>query len=206
GGALSQYASWRWIFLVNVPFGLLGLWLNAREMPDYRGPRKPFDVPGFLLFASASGLLLIAAEMAGSGGYVGAIGCAVAGIIIASGYWLHARHEAHPVPDITLLHVRSFWIALTGGLFTRLGTAGLSFVLVLFLQIGCGWSPTIAGLMLVPQALAMILMKLMIDRLLKRYGYRRLLRINTLTVGVLLAIFALLHAATPGWVVAMLVF
>src|SRR5581483_3558718 len=131
---------------------------------------------------------------------------AVAGIIIASGYWLHARHEEHPVPDITLLHVRSFWIALTGGLFTRLGTAGLSFVLVLFLQIGCGWSPTIAGLMLVPQALAMILMKLMIDRLLKRYGYRRLLRVNTILVGILLAIFTLLHAATPGWLVAILVF
>ncbi|HEY3521810.1 MAG TPA: DHA2 family efflux MFS transporter permease subunit [Rhodanobacteraceae bacterium] len=206
GGALSQYASWRWIFLVNVPVGVLGLWLNAREMPDYRGPRRSFDVPGFVLFATASGLLLVAAEMAGSDERAGAIGCAIAGIVFAFGYWLHARHEEHPVPDISLLRVRSFWIALTGGLFTRLGTAGLSFVLVLFLQIGCGWSPTIAGLMLVPQALAMIGMKLMIDRLLKRYGYRRLLRVNTIMVGILLAVFALLHAATPGWVVASLVF
>ncbi|MBS0433198.1 MAG: DHA2 family efflux MFS transporter permease subunit [Proteobacteria bacterium] len=207
GGVISQYASWRWIFLVNVPVGMLGLWLNARRMPDFRGTRRPFDFIGFLLFATASGLLLVAAELAsGSANRGGAAGYALGGAAVALAYWLHARRSTHPVPDLTLLRVRSFWIAIAGGLFTRLGTAGLSFVLVLFLQIGCGWSPSIAGLMLVPQALAMILMKLSIDRLLKRYGYRRLLRINTLLISMLLACFAVLPSHAPAWVAAVLVF
>ena len=207
GGVLSQYASWRWIFLVNVPVGLLGLWLNKREMPNFRGPRRAFDVLGFALFALASGLLLVAAEMAGSGGEsMATIGCALGGVIAGFAYWQHGRRAEHPIADLTLLRVRSFWIALGGSLFTRLGTSGLSFVLVLFLQIGAGWSPTAAGLMLVPQALAMILMKLLIDRLLKRHGYRRVLRLNTALVAVLLAAFALLQPNTPAWAVALLMF
>ena len=207
GGALSQYASWRWIFLVNVPVGLLGLWLNKREMPNFRGPRRAFDWLGFALFALASGLLLTAAEKVGSGGsYPTIVGCALGGIVAGFGYWQHGRRAEHPIADLSLLQVRSFWIALCGGLCTRLGTAGLSFVLVLFLQIGAGWSPTAAGLMIVPQALAMILMKFLINRLLKRHGYRRVLRLNTALVGVLLAAFALLQASTPAWAVALLMF
>ncbi len=134
------------------------------------------------------------------------IGCALGGIIAGFAYWQHGRRAEHPIADLTLLRVRSFWIALGGSLFTRLGTSGLSFVLVLFLQIGAGWSPTAAGLMLVPQALAMILMKLLIDRLLKRHGYRRVLRLNTTLVAVLLAAFALLQPNTPAWAVALLMF
>ncbi len=206
GGVLSQYASWRLIFLVNVPVGLLGFWLNTREMPDFRGARQPFDYPGFVLFALASGLLLTAAETAGNGAYIATTGCALGGIVCAIGYWRHGRNTAHPIADLSLLRVRSFWIALGGSLFTRLGTAGLSFLLVLFLQVGCGWSPTMAGLMLVPQALAMMAMKLMIDRLLKRHGYRRVLFVNTVLVGLLLACFALLRADTPAWLIAILMF
>ncbi|HET9834829.1 MAG TPA: MFS transporter, partial [Rhodanobacteraceae bacterium] len=207
GGVLSQYASWRLIFLVNVPVGLVGLWLNKREMPNFLGPRRAFDVPGFVLFAAASGLLLVAAEMVGSDGHTPiAIGCALGGIVAGFAYWRHGRRTKHPIADLSLLRVRSFWIALAGGMCTRLGTAGLSFVLVLFLQIGAGWSPTAAGLILVPQALAMILMKLLIDRILKRHGYRRVLRINTALAGLLLAAFALLQANTPAWAVALLMF
>jgi EmrB/QacA subfamily drug resistance transporter len=207
GGALSQYASWRLIFLVNVPVGLVGLWLNKREMPNFLGPRRAFDVPGFVLFASASGLLLVATEAAGSGGHASmVIGCVLGGIVAAFAYWQHGRRAEHPIADLSLLRVRSFWIALAGGMCTRLGTAGLSFVLVLFLQIGAGWSPTAAGLILVPQALAMILMKLLIDRILKRHGYRRVLRVNTALAGLLLAAFALLQASTPAWAVALLMF
>lgn len=206
GGVLSEYASWRWIFLVNVPVGLLGLWLNTRDMPDFHGERRPFDVAGFILFALASGLLLSGAEMAGSGTFIPALGCAIGGLIAAYGYWRHVRRTAHPIADLSLLRVRSFAIAVGGSSCTRLGTAGLSFLLVLFLQIGAGWSPTEAGLMLVPQALAMILMKLLVDRLLKRHGYRRVLRVNTALVGVLLASFALLRVDTPVWMVAALMF
>jgi len=206
GGVLSQYASWRWIFLVNVPVGVIGLWLNRREMPDFHGNRRPFDWVGFALFALASGLLLGAAETGGSGAYREAVACAIGGGLCAFGYWHYGHSAQHPIADLALFKVRSFAIAIGGGLCTRLGTAGLSFLLVLFLQVGCGWSPTAAGSMLVPQAVAMILMKFLIDRLLKRHGYRRALFVNTVLVTVLLCCFALLQQHTPGWAVAVLMF
>ena len=206
GGVLSQYASWRLIFLVNVPVGLVGLWLNRREMPDFRGERRPFDWIGFALFALASGMLLTAAETGGDGDVRNAGIAAGVGLLCGFAYWHYGRRARHPVVDLTLLKVRSFTIAVGGGMCTRLGTAGLSFLLMLFLQVGCGWSPTEAGLMIVPQALAMVLMKLLIDRILKRHGYRRTLFVNTALATVLLACFALFNAATPWWAIALLMF
>ncbi|MGH8190673.1 MAG: MFS transporter, partial [Rhodanobacteraceae bacterium] len=206
GGVLSQYASWRWIFLVNVPVGLVGLWLNRTRMPDFRGERRPFDWIGFALFAFASGMLLTAAETGGDGNYRDAAIAAGVGALCAFAYWRYGRRARHPVVDLTLLKVRSFVIAVGGGMCTRLGTAGLSFLLMLFLQIGCGWSPTAAGLMIVPQAVGMVLMKLLIDRILKRYGYRHTLFVNTAFATLLLACFALLDATTPWWGITILMF
>lgn len=170
-------------------------------MPDFRGERRPFDWIGFVLFALASGLLLIAAEIGGDGQYRNAGIVALVGLSCGIGYWRHGRRARHPVVDLTLLKVRSFSIAVGGGMCTRIGTARLSFLLMLFLQVGCGWTPTAAGLMIVPQAVAMVLMKLLIDRILKRYGYRRTLFVNTL-----LASFALLGADTPWWAITILMF
>ncbi|TAM98741.1 MAG: DHA2 family efflux MFS transporter permease subunit [Rhodanobacteraceae bacterium] len=206
GGVLSQYASWRLIFLVNVPVGIVGLWLNRTYMPDFRGERRPFDWIGFLLFAFASGMLLTAAEAAGDGDYRNAGIAALAGLVSGFAYWHYGRRARHPVVDLTLLKVRSFTIAVGGGMCTRLGTAGLSFILMLFLQVGCGWTPTEAGLMIVPQAVAMVLMKFLIDRILKRYGYRHTLFVNTAIATLLLAAFALFDATTPWWAIASLMF
>lgn len=206
GGVLSQYASWRLIFLVNVPVGIIGLWLNRREMPDFRGERRPFDWIGFALFALASGMLLTAAETGGDGDYRSAGIAALIGVACGFAYWHYGRRARHPVVDLSLLKVRSFNIAVGGGMCMRLGTAGLSFILMLFLQIGCGWTPTAAGMMIVPQAIAMVLMKLFIDRILKRYGYRRTLFVNTAIATALLACFALFNATTPWWMIAALMF
>jgi len=206
GGVLSQYASWRWIFLVNVPVGLVGLWLNRSQMPDFRGERRPFDWPGFALFALASGLLLVSTETGGNGNYRNATIAAGIGALCALAYWRYGRRARHPVVDLTLLKVRSFTIAVGGGMCMRLGTAGLSFLLMLFLQVGCGWTPTAAGMMIVPQAVAMVLMKFLIDRILKRHGYRRTLFANTALATVLLACFALLDASTPWWAITILMF
>lgn len=206
GGVLSQYASWRLIFLVNIPVGIVGLWLNRTHMPDFRGERRPFDWIGFALFALASGMLLVAAETAGNGDYGNAAIAAGIGVLSAIAYWHYGRRARHPVADLALFKVRSFAIAVGGGMCTRLGTAGLSFLLMLFLQVGCGWTPTMAGLMIVPQAAAMILMKFLIDRILKRHGYRRTLFANTAIATALLACFALLGATTPWWAIVALMF
>jgi MFS family permease len=209
GGLLVEFTSWRLIFLINVPVGLVGLWLNRREMPDYRlDHARRFDALGFAMFGAAAALLLVASEQIGGERHrwvlIGA--CTVAAAVLATLYVRHSRRITHPVADLTLLRVRSVWVALSGNLFTRLGVSGMFLLLVLFLQVGCGWSPTMAGLMMVPQALGAICAKWVINRLLTRLGYRRLLLGNTLIVAALIASFSLLDHTTPVWLIAGLTF
>ena len=209
GGALVEYTSWRLIFLLNVPVGIVGLWLNQREMPEYRLDKaNRFDQLGFLLFAAASALLLAASEFAGDEtirwAQMGAL--VLAAIAFGAVYVWHSRRTDHPVADLSLLRVRSVWVSLSGNLLTRLGVSGMFLLIVLFLQVGCGWSPLMAGLMMVPQALGSISAKWLVNRLLIRFGYRRMLFGNTLIVSALLAMFALLGPHTPPALIALLVF
>ena len=209
GGALVQFTSWRLIFLINVPVAIAGVWMNKRDMPDYRLERaNRFDMLGFLLFAGASALLLTASEQAGISpvpwSRIGLF--SLLAVLLGTVYVWRSRRVTYPVADLTLLRVRSVWVALAGGLFTRLGISGMFLLLMLFLQVGCGWSPLMAGLMMVPQALGSISAKWVIHRALIHFGYRRLLLGNTLMVAVLLAAFALLGPSSPVWIIALLTF
>ena len=209
GGALVEFTSWRLIFLINVPVAIAGVWMNRRDMPEYRlDHANRFDAFGFLLFAAASALLLTASELSGSKPVAWEqIGlCSVIAVLLGTIYVWHSRRTPHPVADLTLLRVRSVWVALAGGLFTRLGISGMFLLLMLFLQVGCGWSPLMAGLMMVPQAMGSIAAKWAVNRALVHFGYRRLLLGNTLIVAVLLASFALLGPGSPVWVIASLTF
>ena len=209
GGALVEYTSWRLIFLINVPVAIAGVWMNRRDMPEYRLDRaNPFDLAGFLLFAAASALLLTGSELAGADPvpWVAMGACGGIALLLGVIYVWHSRRTAHPVADLALLRVRSVWVSLAGGLSTRLGISGMFLLLVLFLQVGCGWSPLDAGLMMVPQALGAIAAKWVINRALVHLGYRRLLLGNTLIVAALLAAFALFGPGTPAWLIALLTF
>ena len=208
GGALAEYASWRMIFLINVPVGIAGMWMNRQYMPDYRlDHAHRFDLFGFLLFAAASAMLLTASELAGEAGQWPKIGLsALLAVAFGATYVWHSRRTEYPVQDLALLRIRNVWVALAGNLFTRLGVSGMFLLVVLFLQVGCGWSPLMAGLMMVPQAVGSISAKWAINRLLILMGYRRLLLSNTLIVAVLLASFALLGRGSPMWVIALMMF
>ncbi|HEX5304607.1 MAG TPA: MFS transporter, partial [Dyella sp.] len=200
GGVLVEFTSWRLIFLINVPVGLAGLWMNRRDMPEYRLEHaRPFDTAGFLMFAAASALLLTASEQAGAEvhHWLVVAGSSALAVMLGTLYVWHSRRTTYPVADLTLLRVRSLSVALVGNLFTRLGIGGMFLLLVLFLQVGCGWSPTMAGLMMVPQALGSISSKWVVNRLLLRLGYRRLLIANTTAVAAMLALFSLVDASTP---------
>lgn len=209
GGALVEYTNWRLIFLLNVPVGIVGLWLNQREMLEYRlDTAHRFDLLGFILFAASSALLLAASEFAAEviipWEKMGAL--VVLAMFFAATYVWHSRRTEHPVADLRLLRVRSVWVSLSGSLLTRLGVSGMFLLIVLFLQVGCGWSPLMAGLMMVPQALGSICAKWLVNRTLIHFGYRRLLLGNTLIVAVLLAMFALLGPHTPMALIVLLVF
>jgi EmrB/QacA subfamily drug resistance transporter len=207
GGFFSDYMSWRMIFLVNIPIGIAGLLLARRHMPDYRGaPDVPLDLGGFLLFALGVGLLSAALDQVTDGHYVfaaAAAAIAVAGLIA---YVIRSAHVDAPVVDLRYLRIRSFRVAFDGGFATRLGVGGIYFLLTLLFQVGFGYSAVMAGLLQMPQAVAMILMRFFAGAIIRRQGYRRVLISNTLLAGVLIMGFATLTPVTPTWLICTQVF
>ncbi len=209
GGLLVQFAHWRWIFLINLPVGLAGVWLNRRAMPDYRGERaERFDLSGFALFASASALLLYASELLTDHRAAPAalLTCLLVAISCGGLYVWHCHRTPHPVADLRLLRLPTVRISLLGNLFTRLGVSGMFLLVVIYLQVGCGWSPLRAGLMMLPQAAGSIAAKWMVSPLLDRLGYRSLLAGNAICVALILAGFGLLGGNSPAGLIAVLMF
>jgi EmrB/QacA subfamily drug resistance transporter len=207
GGFFAMHLSWRMIFFVNLPFGLIGLFMARRFMPDYRGARDArLDATGFILFALGAGGLSWALEQVSEnnvahGVIVGVIACCALGF-----YLRHARRAANPIVDFKLLRIRSFRVAFHGGFATRLGVGGIYFLLTLLFQVGFGYTPIAAGLLLVPQAVAMMLMRFFAGTIIKYQGYRKVLLYNTALAGALVMAFAALTVTTPVWLICALVF
>ncbi|MDH6591433.1 EmrB/QacA subfamily drug resistance transporter [Variovorax sp. TBS-050B] len=200
GGWLVQYASWHWIFLINVPVGLAGCLATLRFMPDLRGaaPRR-FDGVGYALLAF--GMVAISLSLDG----VAELGLRQGGVMVVLvfgfasvvAYWLHAARTAEPLFAPTLFKVPTLSIGLLGNLFSRLGSSCMPFLVPLLLQVAMGYSPVRAGLMMLPVALAGMAMKRFATPLITRHGYRRVLVANTVLVGLAMGSFALTAPGQP---------
>lgn len=209
GGLIVHWLPWRTIFFVNLPIGLLGLWLIRRHMPDYRNPAVAgLDRVGFVLFGAGIALLSYALEVFGehqlpSGTLTLLFGAAVSLLLL---YGWHERRTARPVIALALFRIRTFNVAVLGGIITRLGVGGTPFLLPLLYQIGMGFEPWQAGLLTMPQAIAAITMKVMSRHLLARFGHRQILIGNTVCFGLTLTVFSLVGPSTPVWLILCLSF
>ena len=207
GGLFSTYVSWRMIFFVNLPFGLAGLWLTRRHMPDYRGPAGvPLDFAGFVLFGLGVGGVSWALENVIDAQYAKAAGVLTIAAILLAIYTRRSLHIPHPIVNLSLLRVPSFRIGVNGSFSTRLGVGGMYFLLTLLYQVGFGYSPVMAGLLQMPQALAMLLTRFFVATIIRHLGYRRVLIVNTALAGLMILSFATLGAATPIWLICVQVF
>ena len=200
GGWLVQYASWHWIFLINIPVGLVGGTLSLRYLPDLHGPEDDaFDWSGFLLFAAATVLVSMAFE--GMGELHLPVPRVVllmaAGLAGLTAYYLHARRSAAPLFSPHLFDIQSFAIGIAGNLFARLGMGAMPFLTPLLLQVALGYSPSEAGMTMIPLALASIAAKPTATWLIDRFGFRRILTTNTVLLGIMIAGFALISQTTP---------
>ena len=200
GGLIVHWLSWRAIFFVNVPVGLVALYLVYRYMPDYRGSgRRPLDVVGMLLFSCGTALLSWLLEVFGEhtlAPATAALMLAVSiGLLVAYGW--HASGIEFPLLRLTLFRIRTFRVSVLGGFATRLGVGGLPFLLPLLYQIGLGLPAWQSGLLMMPTALAAMGMKLFSARLLWRFGYRQVLIVNTVCIGLTIGMFSLVKAGTP---------
>ena len=207
GGLIVHWLDWRVIFFINLPLGALGVWLARRHMPDFRDEQTPrLDVTGAILFGCGIVLLSYVLEVLGDHSLpTPAVVqlCAAAGILLGCYGW-HATRVAAPVLSLALFRVRTFRISVLGGFVTRLGVGGMPFLLPLLYQVGLGFPAWQAGLLMMPQAVGAIGMKLASKPLLARFGHRRVLRTNTVAMGLLIGTFALVGPATPLWIIVLL--
>src|ERR1700691_1427566 len=175
GGLIVAYFHWRVIFFLNIPVGLIGLVLVYLHLPDYReGNTPPLDKVGLILFGSGIALLSYVLEVFGEHTLsVREIsGLLVVSLTLLAGYWFHASTLPFPLLQLGLFLIRPFRAAVSGSFFTRLGIGGVPFLLPLLYQVGLGFSPVESGLLIMPQAIASMTMKLVMPRLLSAIGYR----------------------------------
>ncbi len=198
GGFIVSTLSWRWIFDINVPIGLLGLVLATAYMPDVREPNtSEFDLRGSVISGAGLSCLVLGLEMAGRGmnARLG-IGLLIAAVPLLLAYWFHARRHPHPVIDLTLLRIPSFRISVFSGMPYRVAFGAQPFLLPLMLQLGFGLSAVRSGGIIFAGAAGSMFMRAVAPRLLRRFGYRDVLVVNG---AVSLVLFAMQAAFRPYW-------
>lgn len=209
GGLLVTWLSWHWIFLLNLPIGLLGIALVLRHVPDYPRQRKrPLDLRGFLLGSPALACLVLAFESLGQGSLRWEWSCLLllVGACCAWAYARHARRTPAPLLDLSLLRIPSFAVVLWGGTLFRLGSASLAFLLVLLFQLGYGMTALEAGLLTFAGGAGALLIKFIAVPLARRFGARDLLVWNSMLGALSIALCALFEKDSAPALVMLLLF
>jgi len=157
GGWLVEIASWHWVFLINLPIGVIGFIAAMRIMPDhYASHRTRFDLRGYIMLAFAMVVLSLALDGISGLGTPHALVMlmTVAGLAALVGYWLHAANSTAPLFSLALFRVPSYRIGILGNLFSRIGSSAMPMLIPLLLQVGLGLGPMNAGVMMVRVAAA----------------------------------------------------
>jgi EmrB/QacA subfamily drug resistance transporter len=207
GGVLSTYASWRWIFLINVPLGLAGLALAARLVPDSRGAeRRRLDWRGFALTAVGVAALVVGLEDVGSATPDRALLVVVlplAGVALALAV-MHLMRSRSPLLDLRVLRIRTFRATASGGTVFRAVISAVPFLLPVFLQVGFGWSAAQAGGLLIALFVGNVAIKPLTTPAMRRFGIRPVIAAATLASAACLLGIAALQASTPLTVMVVL--
>lgn len=192
GGYFVEYFSWHWIFLINIPVGIVGVILGIKYMPDYKSDFTEFDLKGFLIFAGASLLLSIALELFGNTvNYTPVLLLFILGFLFLFFYYRHAKKNDHPIFPLNLFQVRTFRVGILGNLATRLGISSVPLLVPLLIQMVYGETAVVSGWIVAPMALTAIFGKQSVIKILNTFGYKKTLMTNTLIIGVLICVLAI---------------
>ena len=195
GGFIVTYLSWHWIFYINVPIGLAGIFLVTRYIEEMREPaRTPFDLRGLVLAGTALASLMFGIEMAsrGVGSLSLVLGLVGAGAASAGLYVLHARRYPQPILDFRMMEIPTFRLSVICGSLSRIAVGAMPFLLPMMLQLGFGLSAARSGLITFVSSLGSLAMRLCAPVFLRRLGFRNVL----MWIGL---IATLLLAATAGF-------
>ena len=200
GGFITTYFSWHWIFLINIPIGLLGIFMALRYIDPIRSedPER-FDLYGLVLAGIGLGGIAFGLSVAGLNLLPWTIVAALiaVGTISMTLYVIHAKRTASPVLDFTLMQYPTLRASIIGGFLFRLGIGALPFLLPLLMQVGFGLSPFRSGLVTFASAVGAMGMKTLAARIIRTFGFRNIMTINAIVSSVFLAACALFTVTTP---------
>jgi EmrB/QacA subfamily drug resistance transporter len=200
GGFIVTFSSWRWIFFINLPMGLVGIVLATLFIEDVKEADVwPLDIRGFISAGVGLAGLMFGFETAGRG----VLPDALVAVLLAVGalslalYVVHARVCAYPIIDLRLLQIPTFAAAIVGGSIFRVGIGALPFLLPLMLQLGFGLTPFASGLLTFASAAGALTMKMTAAPIIRALGFRRVLTGNAAISALFLASYSLFTPQTP---------
>jgi len=204
GGFIVTYSSWRWIFYINLPIGVLGITLatlfieNVKENAGW-----PLDIRGFVLAGAGLAGLMFGFESVGRGVLPEPVVAVllVGGALSLTLYVLHTRVHAYPIIDLKLLRIPTFASAITGGSLFRIGIGALPFLLPLMLQLGFGLTPFASGLLTFTSAAGAMTMKMTAAPIIRTFGFRRVLLGNAVISSAFVMSYSLFSPETPHWLI-----
>jgi EmrB/QacA subfamily drug resistance transporter len=203
GGLIVTYTDWRWIFLVNLPIGMLGIVLATLFIPEIKDETSRLDIKGFALSAVGLGGVILGAAMSGKRIAPPEIvaACILGGAAALTAYVRHAYRVERPLLDLRLLRFKTFEAGILGGTLFRFGVGASAFLLPLMLQLAFGLDALHSGLITFAGAMGAIAVKPFARAFLFRFGFRRLLVVNGVLASAVLLASAAFNAATPHLVI-----
>jgi EmrB/QacA subfamily drug resistance transporter len=204
GGAIVTFWDWRWIFFINLPIAVLGIVLVLRYVPNVQEHEvSPLDWRGLALTGLGLACLVFGFENLGRSIVPPAavVGLFAFGALCLWLYGRHARGNPHAILDLSLFRIPTFHLSVIGGAYMRLAMGATPFLLAMMFQIGFGMSPFQAGLLTFMSAAGALIMKTTAPPILRRFGFRSVLVVNAVVVGVLFLAYALFQPEAPHWII-----
>ena len=199
GGFITLAFSWRWIFLINVPIGILGIVLASIYIENLKeDDTPPFDWRGYLMLGGGLATLMLGLATAGRHLlplWASLASFALGGVLLAA-YARHVRRVAHPVMGFALMALPTFRAGVIGGALFRLGVGAIPFLLPLMLQLGFGYDPLQSGAITFAAAAGALFMKALAARILRTAGFRVILVWNSLVCAAFIGVMGLFR---PDW-------
>ena len=210
GGFITTFSSWRWIFFLNIPLGLIALGLVAAFMVNHKAvAHRAFDTPGFLLSGAGLASLLFGLDQLGRPSIdpaytVGLIG---GGTVLCWFAFVHLRRTAQPLVDLSLFRIPTFALTtLLAGIGFRVVIGTTPFLWPLLFQVGFGMTAFASGSLMIACAAGDLGMKFFTTRVLRRFGFRQTLIVNGIFVALAVLACAAFSVATPVAVIAAVLF